>query len=585
VPQEDLITPGPSAPASVSGASRHVVWLLVSFALLSVFPYYGRINNPNENARVWMVKAIVDHHELTINRVSQEWGYVNDKAIMNGRLYSSKAPGTSFVGVPIYFVQRQLARAWGMGAVSQRSMILALRLFGVALPLCVFLFFFARHVERLTGSGAARDLLVAGLGLGTMLYPYGVIFVGHGVAAALAFSGFMLLSDPRETRPGTDEMSGRLMWAGMLVGLSVMFEYQAMFAAVIIAGYAVARHRWGARYFLLGALPPAALLGLYHTVLFGKPWDFPLGHLENPEWARLHNQVRFFGLRAPDLFAVGAILFSVNYGIFVFSPFLIVGLVGAFAVLATRDYLEAAVILAISAVMVFVLAGVPTWHPGWCVGPRYIAVVEPFLAVGVAYAWRHTRRVFAISVIIAGLVIPAVFLNVISGAIYPHYPEVYDNPVFDLTLPLVEAGFVPYSLGWWLGLRGSWSLMPLVLAVGTALAVAITGGHRQSRRWALHASLAVILAGVFLLPLCRYGQAPRAEEARSTAFIRATWEPLPVVPPVAPPVVPPVRAPVVPPVRPSVVAPARPPVAGGALTPASAHKERKATIPAKPPAR
>ena len=143
--------------------------------------------------------------------------------------------------------------------------------------------------------------------------------------------------------------------------------------------------------------------------------------------------------------------------------------------------------------------------------------------------------------------------------------------------PFLAFIIVSLLLGWWLGLRGSWSLMPLVLAVGAALAVAISGGYRQSQRWALHASLAVILAGVFLLPMCRYGQAPRAEEARSTAFIRATWEPLPVASPVVAPVKPPVVAPVKPPVK--------PPVAGGALTPASAHKERKATIPVKPPAR
>ncbi|MES1206467.1 MAG: hypothetical protein ABUS79_11060, partial [Pseudomonadota bacterium] len=97
------MTPGPtvsSLPAS-SWMSRHIVWLMVSFALCSTFPYYAGINNPNENVRVWMVKAIVDRHELSINGVSQEWGYVNDKAIKDGRLYSSKAPGCSFVGVPI----------------------------------------------------------------------------------------------------------------------------------------------------------------------------------------------------------------------------------------------------------------------------------------------------------------------------------------------------------------------------------------------------------------------------------------------------------------------------------------------------
>src|SRR5439155_3478122 len=128
--------------------------------------------------------------------------------------------------------------ATGHPDVSKRAMTLVLRLFGVGLPLVLFLFFFARWVERVTGSGAARDLLVAGLGLGTMIYPYGVIFVGHALAAALAFSGFMLLS----LEPTGAARRGRLAWAGALVGLSVLFEYQVIFAVVVVTGYAFARH-------------------------------------------------------------------------------------------------------------------------------------------------------------------------------------------------------------------------------------------------------------------------------------------------------------------------------------------------------
>jgi hypothetical protein len=527
VPEENLSPDSRPrlSPADEPGIQRHAVWLLVCFALLSVFPYYGQINNPNENARVWMVRAIVDHHQLSINDVTREWGYVNDKAVMDGRLYSGKAPGTSLLGVPIYFVQRALAGGLGQGAPSKRSMTLALRLFGVGLPLSIFLFFFARYIERLTRSAAARDLLVVGLGLGTMLYPYGVLFVGHALAAALAFSGFMLLSWERQGAARPD----RLAWAGSLVGLSVVFEYQVIFAAVVLTAYAIARHRRGALYFLAGALPPAILLGAYHTALFGRPWRFPFSHIENPEWARLHNDVRFFGLRVPDPFALGKVLFSVDLGLFAFSPFLLVGLASAVVLLARRTSgkMEAGVILAITVLMVGFLAGVPAWHSGWCVGPRYIAVVAPFLAAGIAYLWRSTRHVFALSAITAGLVIPSVLLNVISGAVYPHYPEQFDNPVFDLTIPLLGAGYAPYSLGWLLGLPGRWSLAPLAGATIVAVAIAVAGESARPRRWLAHVALAVCIAAALLVPLCRYGRRPSSAESSAAAFVRSTWEPPP----------------------------------------------------------
>jgi hypothetical protein len=513
--------PGPELDRPRSGLSRHVVWLLVSLAYLSVFPYYQQVNNPNENARIWMTRAIVDFHELQLGRVCAEWGYVNDKAVMAGRIYSGKAPGASFVGVPIYYVARGVARLAGTAPLSKRALTLVLRVFGVGLPLCAFLFFFARWVERVTASAHARDLLVVGLGLGTMLYPYGVIFVGHALAAALAFAGFMLLQD----EPARGARRGRLAWAGALVGLAVVFEYQVAFAALALTAYAVARHRRAAVYFLLGAVPPALALGAYHTAVFGKPWELPFNHIENPTFAAWHNGVRLFGLHLPGAEALSAVLFSVGLGLFVFSPFLLVGLGGATWLAAGPRRAEGLTILAVTALMVFFLAGVPNWHAGWCVGPRYIAVVAPFLAGGIALLWRELRARFALSVLVAGLVIPAVVLNVVSGAMYPHYPEAFDNPVFDLAFPLLGEGYRPYSLGWLLGLPGAWSLLPLALFVMGALAPGVAGPALAPRRWAAHAACALVLAALVLLPLSGYGRRPRPAETSAAAFVRATWEP------------------------------------------------------------
>src|SRR5512138_3842462 len=56
----------------------------------------------------------------------------------------------------------------------------------------------------------------------------------------------------------------------------------------------------------------------------------------------------------------------------------------------------------------------------------------------------------------------------------------------DLTFPLLGDGFVPYSLGWLVGLPGLWSLAPLALAVMTALAVGLGGDDPRPRRWAAH---------------------------------------------------------------------------------------------------
>ena len=70
------------------------VWLAmgVAIAWLTPSPYFNNLNNPNENVRVYMTRSIVEFGTFAIDDVVAEWGYVNDKATYEGRLYPGKAP-------------------------------------------------------------------------------------------------------------------------------------------------------------------------------------------------------------------------------------------------------------------------------------------------------------------------------------------------------------------------------------------------------------------------------------------------------------------------------------------------------------
>jgi hypothetical protein len=215
---------------------RHAAWFLVAGAYLVVSPYFERINNPNENVRIWATRAIVAHHVLDIDAVVREWGYVNDKAKNERHVYSSKAPGVSFLGVPVLFAETKLRALMGWSPPGKAEATFWLRLFAVKLPLLAFLWTFARYVERKTGSPLARDLLLVALGLGTMLYPYGGMFVGHALAAAAAFGAFMLIDDPRdEAGSAAREPAGRFAAAGFLAAAAVALEYQAILVALALA--------------------------------------------------------------------------------------------------------------------------------------------------------------------------------------------------------------------------------------------------------------------------------------------------------------------------------------------------------------
>ena len=115
----DHVAALPLAPESA--LRRHAAWLLVTLAYLFAFPYFERLNNPNENARVWATRAIVEHGVLNIDEVQREWGYVNDKAKNDQHVYSGKAPGASFLGVPVLWMETKLRHLVGWPSPAKRS--------------------------------------------------------------------------------------------------------------------------------------------------------------------------------------------------------------------------------------------------------------------------------------------------------------------------------------------------------------------------------------------------------------------------------------------------------------------------------
>jgi hypothetical protein len=524
----------PSGTLQETPARRHATLVLIALAYLSVWPYFERLNNPNENVRVWMTRAIVEHHTMAIDRVLAEWGYVNDKAFGGGHIYSGKAPGASFVGVPVLWAQTKLWHARGWPSPTKRAAVVALRLFTVMIPSIVFLWFFGRWVWRRTGSATARDLMIVALGAGTMLYPYGILFVGHAQAALAGFTSYMLMSrlpaggiSGHDPRPGP----GRMAAAGGFAGAAVILEYQLLLIAALLAGYAIWNARKGALWFFGAALPFAVALGAYHTALFGRPWDFPYGHLENQGYAQLVS-VGYHGLRGPRMAALATSLFSVSYGLFAFSPFLALGLILGLIAAVRGPRPDGLIVVTATLLMTIFISGLAHWRAGWCVGPRYIAGAVPFLTLGLVIGWPAfsdgSRRAEALRALVGGLIGASVFANGLSAAVYPHYPEQFDNPIYDLALPLVRDGYVPYGLGWALGLPRLWSLSPVAVFLAVAILLAV-GGHARARRQAVARIVAAIAVAVcFLIAISRYGRGPSALETSSASTVRALWDPRPL---------------------------------------------------------
>ncbi|HJX51939.1 MAG TPA: hypothetical protein VJ801_04155 [Polyangia bacterium] len=526
LPNPDGPAPGLAQPAPTSGAAApkrpSLRWLAVfAFIYLYSFPYFEKLWNANEVPRVFLTQEIVDRHHLWIDaRLSSDGrAHALDVSIAPDRhTYPNKAPGLSFLAVPVYAAARLF------GHPSLRACTWLFRVLVVTVPSLVFLPFFLGMARRFApDERACRTVLVA-YALGSPALVYGVLFMSHQLAAACAGGAFLAavaLARRRTTRPFLVALL-----AGFLAGVSVLVEYQSLLTVLVIGIYFAVRvpnrvRAMGAA--LLGALPPAVVLAGYHKLAFGSP--FKSGYtfaVENT----LHKG--FLGVVGPSAKCFWTTLFLPSNGLFALVPWTLLAAIGAVAVARDREArarcgAETVVCVAVLAVNVALLGSLDPYmsRGGWSVGPRYLTAALPFVAWLAAAGFHAVERSAPARVLAQALVVSSAVVFVTAATTYPHWPDELRNPLYELAFPLLTHGYAVHSLGTLVGLHGFLSIAPLyAVALGAAIWLLSRGPMRSLRQTALACILAAgLVAGYRAVPLTG------AYAGRVWAFVTATWEP------------------------------------------------------------
>jgi hypothetical protein len=375
-----------------------------------------------------------------------------DKAWIDGHFYSVKSPGVAGLSLPFYLalentVGPRLSRAatdnarrsdfprWApdgpipienYGYLRERGerveaqieqngpMIWALTLIVAVIPAVLLLLGVRWAADRLEpGYGTAAAVT---LGLATIVMTFASEYFSHVISAALGFGAFMLLMREREGPPSLPLVAG----AGLLAGLAVTFEFQVGLVGLILFAYALARSSerlrravaYGAGA-VCGALPMLA----FNLWAFGNPLELAYGSAVDYPGISGHDELGlnthgFFGITAPRLDSAGELLFA-SRGLLTLTPIIVMAVVGVVLMRRRGHRAEANTIAAIAIAYFIYNSGY--WLPmgGGTPGPRFLVPALPFLAVGLAFAY---RRLPALTL---GLAIPSA---VTMGAAYFTYP-------------------------------------------------------------------------------------------------------------------------------------------------------------------
>lgn len=460
-------------------------------------PLHLPLNNPNEGVRVFATKALVEHHTFAIDEVVRAWGYIDDKSISEGRLYSSKAPLASIIGAIGYAIVHPFT-----GDLDRPALTRLCR--GTLAVVCLVpLFVVWRGLRRRVRDPVIADLVVAGVLFATL--PHFNVFAGHTIAALAPAAALVLIGDGSRRA---------LVGAGALLAAAVGSEYPALMACApiaLLALLAMPPRSFG--WLVVGGAPVVALVGAAHTAMFGAPWRTGYGVLENAQYQKVVEGT-LFGIGAPHLDVLGIVTFSPAVGLFWFAPFLLAGV--AWIVVMVRHPGSRAQGIALAFALVLTLlfiAGFRGWRGGWSVGPRYISELIGVLAIPAALAFEHlaTRSTIGARAILAALVAVTFVHSAIAGAFFPHLPDVFENPVYEMMLPLVALGMAPDSLPLALGLP------PAIAAAVIVIVVAVP--------MVMHGARTAVAALVVMLVLALIPVSPSAKEALEARRMLDNWRP------------------------------------------------------------
>ncbi len=496
-------------------------WVLIAFCWLYLFSYSRSLNNPNERPRVMQARAIVEQGRLSIGesfrdesgrfRVRDIYGqihpgqFVNDLSLVcrdknqmppdcEGLIYPAKPPGASLLGVPALLVA-ELLGAVPEGPAGEIQATWVTRCFGVALFMFLSLFAFAGLLARVGLTSSQSRAVLLATALGTTVFPYAIMFVGHALAGGALITGIWLLVEARRKSCWL-----RALLAGLAAASAVFLEYHSVIAVLCIAIWPVLMKDRSKILpgFAGGAVVMAVLYMVLHQVMFHSPFLPGHSHLMSAH-NRFSQSSGYLGISTPHLGSLIDHLFDPYMGLLPLMPWLLLG--GGFGIyLLLRKQpgdLPSGAARATAAIFIVYLLFVlclDKWRMmnGWSIGPRYLvpAILPLSLAAAVGYKRLSDWNQWAASSLL-GLMAASVIIIASLTAVFPQPPDAIKSPFGELAVPLLLEGHAVRNLGLLLGL-GAFSLLPFFLAVFGAAAWITLSSKRRLVYTAVTVGVAII---------------------------------------------------------------------------------------------
>jgi len=274
-----------------------------------IYLCFAQFQNWNDNSKFNLTRAIVDEHRFEIDSYINNTG---DRAYYDGHYYSDKAPGASFLTVPIYAVFKLF---FGMPNTDFKLhllefMIIALTSAFFSALLVILMYKISRFFVK---KETYRMLITIIFGLGTGIFVYSTIYYQYGISIFFAFLCFYLIFKMKQGKKGN-----YYFVAGLFGGVAFITDYLVIIIILCCLSMLIFNKKWKKIFsFLAGFSILVLVLLIYNHSIFNNPFDLSYIYLDED---LKNNEINKYGENLVELWEQNNMALDyINFGEF-FKP-------------------------------------------------------------------------------------------------------------------------------------------------------------------------------------------------------------------------------------------------------------------------
>jgi hypothetical protein len=392
---------------------NRILWYLLLICLvIYVFSAKGYVAVPDTGYSIRTAQAIVDRGQLDI-----PYGEGGTLKAPDGRSYSKYGIGLPLYFVPIVVTGNGLARMTGLSVDEMIGFLISFANIPFAL---LAVFFFAKLLRLFGVAEVYAGLLLVGLALGTLAWPYAVFDFSEAMQMGLLMAAIYGVI----RRSNRALIAGGVAFAWLVLVKLIFVVFFPVFALYLVTRPSDLRHRLRIlAAFTFPFLAACCLLCWLNFVRFGSVFESGYG-----------GEAKQFILSQMSE-TVPKFLVSFQTGIFVYCPILVLGTLGWWQFFKQRRA-EAIFCLALIVANFVWATSWWAWGEGWeWWGPRLLVPTIPLwlLPAAVLFQRKQSARSLAACAVLALVSV----LSVIPGVLIKD--EEVETIKFNMLTPAEQA--------------------------------------------------------------------------------------------------------------------------------------------------